>query len=1073
MKQHLFYRLTLLLFIFVLIFGMSGTPITASASMSDSTDLRILASDSNGLTVELIVPTILLEPSASDQGSCLLATVPNWGSSGLAGEPSLPIRGALIGIPNEQTPRVEVLAADPLPVREGLDLCPAPTGLASQSIDGSLSDGGETRLVNPEAYQINTDLPGSLIQVSSPELLRGRWVVRLTFQPFQYNPSTRNLSPYTRLKIRILFTSPTLSGYQNPAPVDTFFSGLLLNEEQASTWQKSPFLNFQPIKADFIPPAGPAVKIAVSKDGFFQVDYAALLAAGAQVDTLNPNTFRITSSAGESNLTVEGNGNIIFEPGEKVIFYGQKLNTRYTDTNTYWLTWGGAIGSRIEDIDAAPLSGTLLASFKSTAHFEQDKYYQSVYVSGTNNDHWYWDFVQATTPSSKDLPVNLPHVAASGGTAIIRGLLKGYAANPQHLTKIYINNTLVREDYWPAQGELAFESTIPQSLLMEGANVIKVECPLTGGVTLDVLFINWLEIEYTKSYAADLSQTQFNVDTAGDWNPIVPGFASADIQTWDISDPLHPLHLLNTLLQLDGTTYSLSFRQLTGGTRRYLSASTSLIPSADALTLVTPVDLRTTALDVDYLIITHPNFDSAIQPLADFHTARGLQVKVINVQDIYDNFSGGVFDPLAIRDFISYAYTHSLTRIPAYVLLVGDGNYDFKNLLARNEPNYIPPFLSMVDPWIGEVGADNRYVTMDGENDILPDLALGRLPVKTAAETSAVVNKILSYAMDSQSGNWGRSFLLVADETDPAAGDFPVLSDQLAAELLSPRGIDITKIYYKVTHPNTSSTRLAIENSINSGRGVVIYTGHSSQTQWSLDNFFDKYSLPDLNNPTHLPILISLTCYTGMYVSPSPSNNDLSALDEFLIRAPEKGVVATFSPTGKGLTEGHDILVRGMLNALFNHTTLVGPATTAAKVYLYGASAGNHELIDTFVLFGDPAMRYPIDPTAVNLNYFRASKGSGGVQLAWETISEAEIVGFHLWRAVAGSGDFVKINTELITALAGGVNEGRAYTFLDTAASPEIKYEYRLDLIKNNLQVLYSKTAIYWPHLLQLPLIQN
>src|SRR5690606_10972851 len=98
--------------------------------------------------------------------------------------------------------------------------------------------------------------------------------------------------------------------------------------------------------------------------------------------------------------------------------------------------------------------------------------------------------------------------------------------------------------------------------------------------------------------------------------------------------------------------------------------------------------------------------------------------------------------PQAIRDFIAYAYANWTHPVPTYVLLVGDGHFDFKNYYGRDEGIFIPPYLANIDPWIGETAADNRYVTVSG-NDLLPDLFLGRLPVKTAVETTQMVNKIL------------------------------------------------------------------------------------------------------------------------------------------------------------------------------------------------------------------------------------------------------------------------------------------------------------------------------------------
>jgi len=131
-----------------------------------------------------------------------------------------------------------------------------------------------------------------------------------------------------------------------------------------------------------------------------------------------------------------------------------------------------------------------------------------------------------------------------------------------------------------------------------------------------------------------------------------------------------------------------------------------------------------------------------VQPLANFRASQGLRVQVVDVQDIYDEFSGGVFNPEAIRSFIAYAYSNWVRPASSFVLLVGDGNFDFKNNYGWNDTNYIPPYLAEVDPWIGQTATDNRYVSVSGR-DILPDLYIGRFPVRTQVEAQTMVEKTI------------------------------------------------------------------------------------------------------------------------------------------------------------------------------------------------------------------------------------------------------------------------------------------------------------------------------------------
>ncbi len=179
--------------------------------------------------------------------------------------------------------------------------------------------------------------------------------------------------------------------------------------------------------------------------------------------------------------------------------------------------------------------------------------------------------------------------------------------------------------------------------------------------------------------------------------------------------------------------------------------------------------------------------------------------------------------------------------------------------------------------------------------------------------------------------------------------------------------------------PYTSglAARQAVGAAIYSGQGLVHFTGHSNPYSWFGDInvanpqdtiMLDIPTMQSLTNTGNYPTLISMTCYTGYFVIPG-----LTILDEALIRADAKGAVATWSPTGKGVASGHDLLDAGFFQALAQNPALpLGLAADQAKVYLYASSGGLHrELIDTFVLFGDPAMPLAAGPHSVTLPLVR------------------------------------------------------------------------------------------------------
>jgi uncharacterized membrane protein len=131
------------------------------------------------------------------------------------------------------------------------------------------------------------------------------------------------------------------------------------------------------------------------------------------------------------------------------------------------------------------------------------------------------------------------------------------------------------------------------------------------------------------------------------------------------------------------------------------------------------------------------------------------------------------------------------------------------------------------------------------------------------------------------------------------------------------------------------------------------YVGHGSILSWSGESILGTDSLPTLSN-TRLPIILSWTCLDGYWLYP---RTDWQSLIETILRAPNSGAVAAFSPTGLGIVDGHDALQKGFYDAIFRDGVQhLGGASIEAKLDLY-ATGNNYDLINTFTMFGDPALR--------------------------------------------------------------------------------------------------------------------
>ncbi|MEM7802867.1 MAG: C25 family cysteine peptidase, partial [Chloroflexota bacterium] len=378
------------------------------------------------------------------------------------------------------------------------------------------------------------------------------------------------------------------------------------------------------------------------------------------------------------------------------------------------------------------------------------------------------------------------------------------------------------------------------------------------------------------------------------------------------------------------------------GRRQYvLSASSALIE---------PLEIRQgvsfPSAEGNYVVITPAAFEETLQPLLSLRSSQGHTPAVITTEAIYDRFGDGQLSPEAIRDFIAYAYANWSIQ-PEMVLLVGDGTYDPKQNQPNSKATILPVYLADVDPWAGEVPADHRFVTVDG-GDLLPDLAIGRLPVNDTGELAAVVAKLVSYP--EQNKSWRGTWTFVADDADQA-GDFTEASNELIHQLDSEH-YRANLYIYSGDESDLSSLQSEVTSAWASGHGHVIYTGHSTVHQWADEGFYHISQINGLINRNQLSVMLQLTCFTGSFHMAG-----LDSIDETFLRHPNGGASAVWGATGLGVSTAHEELAVGYIQNLNQTgTTTIGAATMAGKINLLTERPHHADLVDTFTLLGDPAM---------------------------------------------------------------------------------------------------------------------
>jgi hypothetical protein len=574
---------------------------------------------------------------------------------------------------------------------------------------------------------------------------------------------------------------------------------------------------------------------------------------------------------------------------------------------------------------------------------------------GRDGDRWAWKKMerpgQNTTSVSFDLQApNLSHAAQI--TLWFNGYTLG-VPDPDHRVRVTLNGQYLGQVEW--DGAVAHEATlsVPAGVLQTSDNTLNLSLPGVSGVSQEGCWLDAFSVRHAHSSAqpglglifeGEVAQRAYAVDLAD----------ASGLRAYDVTDPLRPQRL--TGVQTSGNTVKLG-DPAGGGPRRYaLAGSGGLrvpdhIRGREDIWTFNPAGEPTGA---DMLIITHPRFEGALDPLAALRETQGLSVAVADVLGVYDVWGDGRLDPQAIRAFINDAYDRWDPR-PTYVLLVGDGSYDPRQYQLSSPETFIPPYLADVDSWAGEAAADNRYVCVDGE-DALPDMLIGRLPVKTLQEAQAVVNKTVAYEAEPGLGRWNRHIVLTADDADPG-GDFPAMADSHAGDRVPP-SYRLTRYYCTEGSPLASDCSAAraqeIHDSLigtwNRGALLVGFVGHASWQQWAAPRYFHLDDLPSLHNQAQAPVVVGMTCFTSAFQRPEPT------LDESLVTLSDGGAVATWGGTGLGLTAAHGTLSEGFFDAvLVDEVETVGEAELAGKLHLAATGPGL-ELLDTFVVLGDAAL---------------------------------------------------------------------------------------------------------------------
>lgn len=1019
-----------------------------TASLFAQSGVRVISSDRNSITIEytpvfLDTSTVNIDNRQYVKINFRGGTIPHpdkWG------EPAVPVQMVNIGVPNEHGNTIEILGSSSKKLT-GL-IIPVPK-MEKEGVSNSLS------------YEISSGYnnyknPAESVTFGEFGYVRNLPVQSFIINPVMFDPAAGTITLYQVIRFRVNF-SRTQKIASHPA--DDFASSVILNFDIAKYWvRERKALSLKKTIINSVLADGNWVKFEAPQEGIYKITYSMLSSFGIDAGTVDPRTIKIYNNGGkplpentnaprpsdllENAIIVQGEEDGKFDQQDYILFYGRGNNfwdydttthsfkrefNIYTDHNYYWITSGGTDGKRTANEANLNQSGGYdqPSSFAFTSR-DDDK------INLGNSGRLFLgdDFSNIVTDRTYTTKLD----GRINGTRIQYNF--GFVTASPNSTVIQVqeNSTPVwTQNMSPGLGTYVdghkYNATVYyNNPLPDDRSLLKfIFTPNSGSA---VGYLDYYEIIFQKELKAFNDFLLFySKDTTSIINYDLTNFSSSNIKVYDVTDFAGMKQV--TGLNISGGECKFQLNQTQGHVSTFIALANDNYKTPVNPTPAQNSNLHGISDGAKFIIITPKDFTDAANRLKNFReneSKNKLTTIVVDKDQIYNEFSGGLQDITAIRDFIKYAFDNWQTA-PEYVLFFGAGNYDYKDILAYHT-NFLPPYetqesLQELYTWT----TDDFFVNLDPDQKT--DLATGRITAKNLDQANQAVDKIIYYEQNSDKDPWRNLITLVADDGYQGAHyggtDFTASSERLANSYI-PGSFDFNKLYMAAfpvvitgAGKRIPDGNKAILNAMNEGSLIVNYVGHGAPDLWADEHVFEQgVSIPQLHNDRYF-FLSAATCDFGFFDNPSA----VSSAEE-LVLDNNAGAIASLSSARLVFQDLNEQLMDVYFTYLFHSTNQnvnripIGKALFQTKQYLFS------ENDQKYFIFGDPTLQLLVpeyDAFIDSINGFSAEIDS--IQI--KALSHARLYGTirnqdsTIWNDFNGEGllsVFDSKRTEILTQLS-------------------------------------------------------
>lgn len=786
---------------------------------------------------------------------------------------------------------------------------------------------------------------------------------------------------------------------------------------------------------------GKVHKFVLDRDGLYMLTYDDLKGYGLNPEDIDLPTLRMVHNGVQVPIYIFDKHDGRFSPGDYLEFWGERKVLKYeskfkdmyfdpyTRESIYYLVWGTQRSpikqseikriveesGEVREGDPSKYVDLRDSSFVSKLHFEEDNWYEFLAVTDINElstirDHWFT--AEIRRGGSYTIKGEAPHPdARKNSTVRVSVGLHGFSTfdpgfvdyegkavpdvpNEQE-ARISLNNNSILLDTWDSQ-QLKFITTdsaqqlatgvAPTTRMLRGFDFETKSWPLTLTVqhtkNTDVqsrFGLNWIDLEYDRTYNAWNNEILFSTPSntkSGFYQFTLGGFSRTDISIYRKGVSKISNVFISAITPGAKSIYCVFQAPVSGPSEEFIALSDSNKLKPKQYLVDDFLDLRNTQNAADYLVISSrkllrkDNYGVESSQLNQYirrAERKGMRARLIDAANIYDEFNGGSMSPEAIRNFLTYTY-NSWAIAPKHVVLVG---------LVDDIPT---PKIQSIR--LGSISSDAWYAMIDGD-DLLPDIAVGRVPVSTEQAVESYIKKVERYEADQAPSPMWKNRSMFISGNFALGSDFPaqvtdLLNSSVPRSVFAERvGLNIDRPYYK--------THLDVIRRFNEGLNYVQFMGHGGHRAW--DDYVDaegrailiQDDVGQLTNPNgSYPFVTSLTCFTGSFEGEEPG------LIPLLVNRPDGGAIGGYATSSFGFREADYHIAESLLPSVFDTLPATwGERVFRAKVEYYLQYGGFGMLVPqtlqyAYYYIGDPSVSQytPTEQATLKLSSRSASPGS-------------------------------------------------------------------------------------------------